>query len=310
MFYKKIYNLVEQVRAIKRGEFVPPVTCEVDPSNICQLDCDFCMFHDRDRDKLLELDLFHELIVDLNSIGTKSITLTGGGEPLTHPNINAMITAALKWELQVGLVTNGVSLHKVKEPERLTFIRVSLDAPDPETFRLIKGRDKFDQVVRNIRDALARDAFVGLSYVVTEQNKHGILKARALAKNLGAAYIQFKPSCDPDGGFFRDFKPPEGSGAIFTDRFVAGDATPCQFAQLIGIVGADGCVYFCCQKRGDPEGRLGDLRTERFSKIWERHRGLRPDISKCPQCRYMNYVVEFNELSKEDLMFFDHRFFL
>jgi MoaA/NifB/PqqE/SkfB family radical SAM enzyme len=259
---------------------------------------------------MLDLNLVRELVVDLNAIGTKSITLTGGGEPLTHPNINAMIKAALHWDLQVGLVTNGIALDKLKEPESLTFIRVSIDAATPETYHKIKKDDWLFRVMSNISNAIDRGAFVGLSYVITADNVDEIDKARVMARELGVKYIQFKPSCDPSGGFFRDFEIPEGDGAIFTDRHISTDMTPCQFAQLIGVVGADGCVYFCCQKRGDPNGRLGDLRAESFGNIWRRHRGLRPDVSKCPQCRYMNYVVEFDQLTKDDLMFFDHRFFL
>lgn len=310
MFYKKIYHYVDEIRALKRGLFVPPITCEIDPSNACQLDCEFCMFQGRDKTQFLGMDIFTDLIANLSEIGTKSVTFTGGGEPLTHPRINEMIHWALALGIQVGLVTNGVNLDRVQFPEKLTFIRISIDASDPATYVAIKGRHKFYEVLDNIRAALTRGAFVGLSFVVYEKNEGEIQQAREMAADLGVAYIQFKPACDPAGGIHKGFVIPEGDGSIFTRRFTTEDMTPCLFASLVGVVAADGKVYFCCQKRGDPDCCLGDLREEKFSQIWERHQAMKPDISKCPQCRYMNYVVEFNELTKDDLMFYDHRFFL
>ena len=40
----KIYYYIDKVEQLEKGNFVGPITCEIDPSNRCNADCNFCMF--------------------------------------------------------------------------------------------------------------------------------------------------------------------------------------------------------------------------------------------------------------------------
>lgn len=306
----KIVYYMEEIAKVKRGLFVPPVTCEIDPSNKCPLDCGFCMFagsnHDSQED--LPWDIYSALIMQLKSLEVKSITFTGGGEPVMNKHFNHMVDFALSMGFEIGLVTNGVLLDKVKRKNDFKFIRVSINAGTAKDYKKVCGVDAFNVVLDNTRQAIAEGAFVGWSFVVCPDNVDSVHEAQAVAKDIGVKYIQFKPAIIDNKPFVEYCV--RGDNTIDTRRFTAGDNLPCAIAHLIGIVGADANLYYCCQKRGNKRFYLGSLREESFKTIWERRLSMWPDVNKCPNCRYMNYAKAYEELLLEKDIFFDHKNFL
>ena len=309
---EKILYYLNEIKKLQNKEFVPPVTCEIDPSNACPLNCGFCMFKKYlDQSNVhMSMENYLRLIYDLHRIGTKSITFTGGGEPLMNPNFNKFVDIAEDLGFEMGLVTNGVLLEKLNRPNRFKFIRVSLDASDSTTYINVKGADYFDKVIENVKNTLKQNPTVGLSYVVCPENEKGIVEAQNLANQLGVAYIQIKPAY-LDGKIYKFKKPGDTEETIETKRYKLRSKLPCLLAHLVGIVTADGGVYYCCQHRGIPNFYLGSIAQEQFSTIWQRrlnHNNF--SLSQCPMCRYANYAKYLSEtLSKGDL-FFEHKNFL
>ena len=307
----KIYYYLDAVEKLRNGEWVPPITCEIDPSNKCMLDCEFCMFEKYRKDSLeiLELDTYISLIGELHNIGTRSLTFTGGGEPLMNPNFNLMVKMALALDFEVGLVTNGVLLNKLDNIDKFKFIRVSLDSYNRKDYLKVKRVDYFERVIDNVRNALKENPIVGLSYVVCPDNNKDLYKADELAKDLGVAYIQIKPAYI-NGNIYSDFTYPDGKPVIETKRYKPVDNIPCVIAGLVGIIGADANVYFCCQHRGKSRFSLGNLRDYSFTSLWKKRMEMTPDISYCPSCRYMNYTRAYKEILENGNLFFEHRYFL
>lgn len=308
---RKIYYYLDRVEKAERGESINPITCEIDPSNMCQCDCSFCINADyRKKNKeFLDWEVYKQLLQNLIKIGVKSITFTGGGEPLTHPKFSEMADSALIAGFEIGLVTNGIGLHKIKHPEEFKFIRVSLDANDSQTYLQVKKSGEFNKVLFNIKNALLRKATVGLSYVVCKENEHGIEEAQELAKELGVAYIQVKPAWG-NGGVYNGYKVKDEKSTIVTKRFIPGNSLSCSIAGLVGVVGATGDVYYCCQQRGKDEYKLGSLYDESFDSIWKRRPRWNPNIKSCPICRYMSYARVYKEFVEGGTMFFKHKNFL
>ena len=299
----KILYYLDQVEKLRRGDWVPPITCEIDPSNSCNLKCECCMH--------MSIEMYVSLISELHRMGTKSITLTGGGEPTMNPNFNLMVSIAKNLGFQLGLVTNGLLLNKVEDLEAFMFIRVSLDAHNRNDYKKVKGVDAFDKVIGNVASALKRNRTIGLSYVVGPHNNKNLEKAEALASKLGVAYVQIKPSYELNRQeIFTDFEYPDGSQVIGTERCIAEDHIPCIIAGLIGIVGANGDVYFCCQGRGVDRLTLGNLSENTFKELWTKRMDLKPDVSLCPMCRYMNYTIAYKTILEKGDLFFQHRYFL
>ena len=309
----KIYYYLDQVEKLERGEFVAPISAEIDPSNSCNLKCGFCMFGEwrKDHHEHLDLDTYISLIGELQRMGTKSITFTGGGEPLMNPNFNLMVRIAKSLGFQIGLVTNGLLLNKVEDLEGFLFIRISLDAHNKEDYKKVKGVDAFDTVLENITNGLIRNKTIGLSYVVGPHNNRDLQKAEDLANKLGVCYLQIKPSYINDSKeIFKDFEYPDGRPIIGTKRYLPEDNVPCTIAGLVAIIGANGEVYFCCQGRGVDRLTLGNLKDKSFEEMWRERLSLKPNVSLCPMCRYMNYTKAYKSILDDGDLFFQHRYFL
>ncbi len=312
--YSKVHFYLHDIEKTLNSEYTPPVTIEVDPSNACMLDCSFCLYaeHLKENHQHMSMQMFTDLCINAKDIGVKSITFTGGGEPLVNPKIRDMIILAKSMGFELGLVTNGVSLDRIIDlVDKFHFIRVSLDSSNPAMYRKVKGADHFDRVIRNIKRVIMRDVFIGLSYVVCEDNVDGIQPAVQLSQYLGVRYIQFKPAMsNGETGTFTDYTVPDDPIIIETKRHMAKDDRPCKVAVLVGVVGAEGNVYFCCQKRGEKDYVLGNIKDESFDQIWRRHFDMTANVLECPRCRYMNFLHVYDKLVDEQTLDYLHRNFL
>lgn len=134
----------------------------------CNLRCVGCRFHspllngqepsDRGDTKDMPLDLFESLCHELEGMGTKSMTITGEGEPLLHPSLPEMISLAKGAGFHVTLVTNGTLLDgKIRDhmvDARLDVVKVSLWAGTPAVYeKVYPGTDPmfFERVVKGLR---------------------------------------------------------------------------------------------------------------------------------------------------------------
>ena len=308
----KIIHYMDEISDIKKGKDVYPITCEIDPSNACNLNCSFCMYGKdlkKNRD-ILPWEIYRNLITELKTLGVKSICFTGGGEPLMNPRFNDMVSEANSLGFEIGLITNGTLLDRVENLDYFKFIRISLDAYDEKSYDKIKGKYLFNTVIRNIEDAVSSEKTdIGISYVVCEENVNGIEKIQETLSETGIKYIQFKPAWI-NGGKFELPENVNGNKAIVTDRYIAKDNLSCLIAGLIGIVGADSKVYFCCQYRLNKKFCLGNLVEDSFWNLWKNRKEIMPDISKCPQCRYENYAVGYRRFSQSKYIFLRHKNFL
>lgn len=309
----KVALYFERFEEAIRVGYSPPMTCEIDPSNNCPLSCSFCLYKDRlkENHENMSMEMFESLAIDLKMMGVKSLTFTGGGEPLANKNFPQMIDFALSSGFEIGLVTNGVLLDRIiKQTPRFTFIRVSLNAASPGLYKSLHKQDYFDRVINNVKATMLEGAFVGLSYVVCEENANGIVAASKLADFLGVKYIQFKPAWSDDGSTFIDYVVPGNGRNITTQRFMAKNDDPCKVASLVGVVGAEGKIYFCCQQRGLDQYVVGNLNKDKFSEVWIKRDQVIPDFKKCPRCRYMNYVESYNKIVNSGNILYEHRNFV
>lgn len=309
---RKIHYYLDEIDRMQKGIYLNPISCEIDISNKCMLNCSFCMYKEYRKNNNVNLDkkIYEKLLYELKKIGVKSITFTGGGEPLMNPNFNNMFLSAKVLGFEIGLITNGVNLNEIDNPSMFKFIRVSLDSSDQIIYFKIKKKFEFDNIINNIKGGIKKGAAIGISYVVCEENAKGIGEAEYLAESLGVKYIQFKPAWINNKSFVFDSLNNLSDKTIITDRYKAEDNLPCKIAGLVGIVGADANVYFCCQHRGNKKFKLGSLKENSFEELWKKRLIIAPNISKCPQCRYMNYTKAYKDLQEEKNLFFEHKNFL
>lgn len=296
------------------GRYQPFVSCEIDPSNRCQLDCKWCFFKKYRKNNLhdLDMDTYNRTVTQLYGAGCESITFTGGGEPLVHPQIRQMIDFAYIHNMKLGLVTNGIYLHKIIDKlHRFSFVRVSLDCSDRQNYAYLKGGDFFDQICDNILVATKASCDVGISMVhMPGTSKEKLDQFTELGKALGVDYVQIKASWQPKG-IEGQTDSMQNSDAFVTERYTVRDHLPCMMAGLCGSVAANGRLYYCCIHRGDPRFEVWNLNLPfNLKRAIEYRSTMQPDIGTCGSCRYANFARAYEKARDKKFTMLRHREFV
>jgi len=324
----KVAHHEKRIEQLRRGELITPIFAQIDLTNACNLSCNFCSykfgnyapdqmsdFSVRDR---LNKDSTFKLLEDMKQLGVKALESTGGGEPTLHPDWKKIINYAKDLGYEQALVTNGTLLDDegidlVKDFE---WVRFSIDASTPETYKKIKRRDKFDVAIGNLEKLIKKkepDNMVGFSFVVSRDNYHEIYDATRLAKSLGCDNIRFSIAYTPQGaGMFdgiwdevicgikqakeqetEDFKVFAFSNRINEiSQKTKSDA--CYFHEFVAVIGANESLYPCCLLKYDPKFNLGNLREKSFKEIWfgDKRRKFTEGIRG--GCNYSCWMTEKN----------------
>lgn len=319
----KVLRHLDRVVGWQEGEKPAPVSVEWDLSNRCVLGCQDCHFahtHSRGpwttRERrlpmayarpgdLADLALVERVVGELAAAGVQSVIWSGGGEPTTHPRWLDALRLAHAAGLEQGMYTLGGLFTEETAREAaglLSWVVVSLDAADPQTYAREKGvaADRFHAACNGVRWLAApRLAAVGVSFLLHRENwvQASGLSMRRLAAALGATYVTFRPAirtapdqpsvCTDDRGWVTEFLAHASDRELKSVQAVEFD--PARFAQYrdwaghgydrcLGIrlnttITPDGRVWVCPQRRGVAGSGLGDLRSESFASIWARHPG-------------------------------------
>jgi MoaA/NifB/PqqE/SkfB family radical SAM enzyme len=137
-----------------------PVCLYLETTNRCNLLCTTCprTFEALEPPADMSWQLF-TAIVDQFPAAARAV-LHGVGEPMMVRELPRMIRYLKERGTYVLFNTNGTLLTRKRGLELidagLDELRVSLDAAEPRAFALVRGRDMFDRIVRNVR------AFTGL----------------------------------------------------------------------------------------------------------------------------------------------------
>lgn len=169
-------------------------------TDACNLACRHCWIepHYSTEDKVtLAIDpgLFTAILGQAESLGTKSVKLTGG-EPLLHPQIDQLLDVIRQKRLHLTVETNG-TLCTPNLAERIAacecaFAAVSLDAAEAETHDWIRGRDGcFAAALTGIRNLVAAGLKPQIIMTLMQRNKEQIQAVVRLAESLGAGSVKF-----------------------------------------------------------------------------------------------------------------------
>jgi len=132
-----------------------PVCLYLETTNRCNLLCTTCprTFEALEPPGDMSWALFTAIIDQFPSIAR--VVLHGVGEPMMVRALPRMIRYLKDRGTYVLFNTNGTLLTEKKGRELidsgLDELRVSLDAAEPAAFKLVRGRDMFARIVRNVR---------------------------------------------------------------------------------------------------------------------------------------------------------------
>jgi radical SAM protein with 4Fe4S-binding SPASM domain len=268
------------------------------------------------------------LLGELAAVGVKSITFTGGGEPLVHAQAAEIFQRCHDLGMQFGVVTNG---RRLEGPvvdviaQHAVFVRVSLDAGTTQTHQMLHATSlpEYERILHNmtrLREIAGPRLTIGASFCVFDVNKQEIGLAAERVKIAGGNYLEVRPVFPTEwrgGGFgnplteahidearenleaAKDAHDGHGFRVIgLIQRFDqvfnrAKDYEKCHIGPLTTVINADGYIYHCCQQRGMPNFRAGSVLSQSFTEVWwnAQHQAMVDaiDISQCGPCRYDGY---------------------
>ncbi|HEV8585655.1 MAG TPA: radical SAM protein [Methylomirabilota bacterium] len=228
---------------------------------LCNLRCAHCLNASGPDDPwlpTLDAAVARRALAEAEALGVREVYFTGG-EPFLHREILPLVEASLG-VAATTVLTNGTvmtdaladALAGLARGARYSLeIRVSLDAPDPETNDRVRGRGTWERAVRTLRALDAR----GLLPIVTATEIAGgpdtYARFRALLTGLGITRPRVK--------ILPVF--PVGRALAAGPRLHATDLDGFDRATLqcaeTRVVAADG-VYACPILAGLPGARLSD----------------------------------------------------
>jgi sulfatase maturation enzyme AslB (radical SAM superfamily) len=174
----------EAVEATVMSQIVTkdPVCLYLETTNRCNLLCTTCprTYADLEPQADMTWELFTRIVDQVPNIAR--VVLHGVGEPMLVKDLPRMIRYLKDRGAYVLFNTNGTVLTARKGRELcdagLDELRVSLDAADARTFLLIRGKDYFNRIVRNVRAFTEPPARIALAYRV-EGNRRSIAGLRS-----------------------------------------------------------------------------------------------------------------------------------
>jgi MoaA/NifB/PqqE/SkfB family radical SAM enzyme len=153
----------DELRARAESE---PVCLYLETTNRCNLPCTTCprTFEQLEPEADMSWDLFTSIVNQFE--GIKRVVLHGVGEPMLVKDLPERIEFLKRRGIYVLFNTNGTLLNATNGERLLSTgldeLRVSLDAAESSVFQMVRGRDMFDRIVRNLTGFRRRQRELGV----------------------------------------------------------------------------------------------------------------------------------------------------
>jgi hypothetical protein len=199
----KFFLHADRIRDWLEGKMPMPITLELDLTLSCNDKCPFCPHAFAHQGRYLDLDSIRRVLDDAARLGIRGLTITGGGEPLMHPQVLDILRLIRAYPFSAGIITNAGRVNAELADELVAtfnWIRVSLDAATEESFQRVRGRrgmahrmERISLLVDAKRRRQRNDCEIGSSFLTCSEVAGEIVEAAYLSRAIGFDYIQFKP---------------------------------------------------------------------------------------------------------------------
>jgi MoaA/NifB/PqqE/SkfB family radical SAM enzyme len=316
---KATYATIPVLRAYN-GLSQKPLNIEIHPTFKCTQACPDCFYKGVAKKLSIDKELMINTLGELRDIGVPTIEFSGAGNPTDHNDFPEFIKFS-KDKFATGIKTNGIYTAEVGDAIAkipVGYVRFSLDAATPKTFKKVRGSDRFHEVCVNMRRLVKsrREGLnVGIGFVVKKENVKEAQAVLDLADDIGVDYVDFRPNIEHMEYCKERLKPKkihskcENNADTFMEnlQYPVIHDPKCRIRSITAVIGADSKVYQCCQKayRNRP---LGDLKKSTFKQIWDKsvkERTAIVDTKGCPPCK----ADEFNSTIEPIILDFEEYFF-
>ncbi len=245
-----------------------PLLAHIIPIRRCNLACTYCNEFD-DFSQPVPTETMFQRVDKLAELGTSVITISGG-EPLLHPELDAVIGRIRKNGTISGLITNGYLLvaERIQRLNRvgLEWLQISIDnvTPDDVSKKSLKVLDKKLQLL-----AEHAEFHVNINSVVGGgvRNPQDALAIGKRALELGFSSTigiihdgqgQLQPLGDEERRVYHEMKSMEKRSFTrvnaFQDNIALGRPNQwrCRAGARYLYICENGLVHYCSQQRGYP----------------------------------------------------------
>jgi organic radical activating enzyme len=234
--------------------------------------------------------------------GCQSVTITGGGEPLCHPDIVKIIKDIKALGIKIGLVTNGTLVHTSTLDESfwscITWCRISSgdhrifdDSYEEQLESAVSRGPNVDWAFSHV--LTSKPNYETIRRVVQFANKHDNFTHIRLVSDL--LNLKDVPAMDQIKSKLYEAKV-DDTKIIYQGRKDATQGTKrCLISLLKPVIGTNGMLYPCCGTQyaqatpskdfGGAEMTMGSAKD--IDKIFNKQQCF--DGSKCATCYYSEY---------------------
>lgn len=172
-----------------------PCALQIEITSHCNLHCKMCPLTTESTSSSLKAGHISEVSWDdlvplAQEVG--QVLIAGYGEPLTNPRCLPLLKQMDAHGVSMGMVTNGTALSpricaELVQLSRLTHICVSIDSPDPEIYRQIRGGDVRNALrgVQNLLGCIDNPARVSVSSIMMRSTVASLVDFPRLLASYG-----------------------------------------------------------------------------------------------------------------------------
>jgi MoaA/NifB/PqqE/SkfB family radical SAM enzyme len=289
-----LYRRSREWRMVARGlrSTDHPVLAHIVPTRRCNLSCTYCNEFDDFSKPVPAAEMMRRINL-LADLGTSIISFSGG-EPLLHPDLDALIAHIRRRGAIAGMITNGYLLtaDRIQKLNKagLEHLQISIDnvMPDDVSKKSLKVLDKKLQLL-----AEHADFHVNINSVVGGgiHNPHDAIEVAKRAVALGFTSTvgiihdssgQLQPLSPAEQDIFlqvRDMgKKNYARMNYFQNNIAAGKENrwKCRAGARYLYICEDGLVHYCSQQRGYPATPLDQYTVEDIRREFITEKGCAP----------------------------------
>lgn len=301
-----------------------PVFIHLMPQNFCNQNCSFCSYRmeewknskDFDKKSHIPIERLIQLVRELDDIGVKAIEITGGGEPLAHPQITVLLQELATVPIETALVTNGTLLKEVTVDflynTHLQWARVSIDAGNKDMYCKVRRCPDTHWVMawQGVKRLVDRrdDQLIGIGYVITDQNYNGVYEACSRARDYGVDNVRVSMAFTSKGADLLNQEQKLEARKqlelceklnnrtftvidLFNERLTnmlkqsTQNYDYCGIKDLLCVIEGACNVYTCCTLTGTKDGYIGNISEQTLAELWKTKVTFREKFDPRKMCK-------------------------
>jgi MoaA/NifB/PqqE/SkfB family radical SAM enzyme len=284
-----------------------PVLVHIIPIRRCNLACTYCNEYDDFSQPVPTEEMFAR-IDRLGAMGTSIITISGG-EPLLHPDLDAIIARIRKNGIMAGMITNGYLLvaDRIEKLNRagLEYLQISIDnvKPDEVSKKSLKVLDqKLELLAKHAEFQVNINSVLGSGVADPEDALTVAHRAVELGFTSTVGILhdhngQLEPLGSREQEIFEEIISLEKKSFTRINKFQHNIAKGrendwrCRAGARYLYICEDGLVHYCSQQRGYPGVPLLEYTDEQRQREFRTKKGCAPRCTV--SCVHQTSAMDF-----------------